>query len=174
MLYQWITEPKTDVEHWINKFYEHQVMGIYNKTYGVNKSDIAEGIRSHYRAGYCYAFAHMLKAVFNRGQVCWAAPTSHVCFLDEDNIAYDCEGRYSGEAYDMIPEKYCGNLLEGYKHIPGHDHFITKEEILEVISNYVQEMNYPISYYDDIAEMLPDEEEIEKRKKESKTDFFHS
>lgn len=172
MSYKWITNPKTDVEHWINKFFEHQVLGIYNETYGIDKSDIAEGIHSHYRSGYCYFFAHMLKAAFNRGQVCWAVPTSHVCFMDEDGIVYDCDGKYSGEAYDMIPEKYCGNILEGYKHLPGYNHFVTREEIIEVVSNYAKEMNYPDSYCNDIAEMLPDDEEIKKRIQESKTDFF--
>ena len=61
-------------------------------------------------------FAHMLKTVFERGEVCWAAPFSHFCFVDSDGKAYDGGGRYKGETLYMIPERYCDKFIDAYKH----------------------------------------------------------
>lgn len=55
-------------------------------------------------SGYCYYFACMLKAAFNRGEVCWAAPYGHIVWVDENDIPYDISGVNKSETDDYIPE----------------------------------------------------------------------
>ena len=102
-----------------------------------------EMIRSLFRAGYCYHFAHILLATFNRGKVVWAAPFGHICWQDEDGMIYDIEGEYEGEAFYMIPEEFTeskipGNMLD-FKHIPGKHYNIKKSEIIELCKSYCEE-----------------------------------
>lgn len=58
----WISNekgPLTDVEVFINEFMDR----------AAQTDDDREKIRSLFRAGYCYHFAHMLQATFERGHV---------------------------------------------------------------------------------------------------------
>lgn len=87
----------------------------------VKVEDSYETIRSTFRAGYCYYFAHMLKLAFDRGCVCWTAPFSHFVWVDEDGMPYDIEGVYSGEADYLIPEEYLEDTIWTFKHIPDDD-----------------------------------------------------
>ena len=119
---EWIKEPKTDVEFFINRFMCHNIgkSVLYSPDRFGSESfinnEVAERTRSHYRSGYCWHFAHLLKNVFNRGEV-WAAPFSHIVFVDTDNTPYDIEGIYNGDAFWFIPEKYLGKYNIGFKHI---------------------------------------------------------
>lgn len=132
----WISNekgPLTDVEAFINKFMDR----------AAQTDDDREKIRSLFRAGYCYHFAHMLQDTFERGRVVWAAPFGHICWQDENDICYDIEGRYCGEALYMIPEEFTeakipGNMLR-FKHIPGKCYDIKKSEIIELIKAYCKE-----------------------------------
>lgn len=68
-----------------------------------------EEIRKIFREVYSYYFAHILKLAFNRGEVCWAAPFSHIVWKDTNGIFYDIDGIYSGNAYYFIPDFFIEN-----------------------------------------------------------------
>lgn len=97
-----------------------------------------EAIRSTFRAGYCYYFAHMLKLAFDRGCVCWTAPFSHIVWVDTDGIPYDIEGVYAGEADYFIPEDYIQDSIWTFKHIPNSDGQIRDAD--EIISIFESDM----------------------------------
>lgn len=76
-----------------------------------------ESIRSTFRAGYCYYFAIMLRAAFQRGKICHAYPFSHIVWLDDNDIPYDVEGVYFGEAEKFVPIELLEDDIEGFKHV---------------------------------------------------------
>lgn len=111
-----------------------------------------EALRSTFRAGYCYYFAHMLKLAFNRGEVCWAAPFGHFVWVDDNGVPYDIEGVNFGEQIYNIPEHYqTEEMLKDFKHVPGNPGKGTKaEEIIGVIRKYEDDKGLPhadLSYY---------------------------
>jgi len=143
--FKWIPNPETDIEEWINDFFSSFVQNE-----GENE---AERLRHLYRAGYCWHFAHTLKTTFGREEVCWAAPFGHVCFVDEDGTPYDIEGKYTGEAYYMIPEKYLGDAhLDDFRHIKGKSYGAGKQELISIIKRYCIETGE--KYYPDIEKMF--------------------
>ena len=92
--------------------------------HGVPEVDLdvsAESIRSTFRAGYCFYFAHMLKQAFNRGCVCWCAPYSHIVWVDVSGIPYDIEGVCYSEAEYYIPLDYLGDTIDSFMHIPDRE-----------------------------------------------------
>lgn len=95
-----------------------------------------ETLRSQFRAGYCWHFAHMLKTTFGRGEVCWAAPFGHFVWMDNEEIPYDVEGFYDGEADEFIPEEFLGDALKDFKHVPGEVVVVTKEQMQEIKDRY--------------------------------------
>jgi len=100
-------------------------------------------ITSHFRSGYCWHFAHMLKDVFERGEVCWAAPFGHFVWVDEDNIPYDIEGEYFGEAFYFIPESYVVRYLPGFKHLDTTPAQIaTAEDLTSVMKRFCHDKKY--------------------------------
>lgn len=101
--------------------------------------DKCETIRYQFRAGYCYHFAHMLKATFKRGTVCWAAPFGHFVWKDEDNTPYDVEGIYQGECDVLIPEYYLGVAIQDFLHIPNLEFNATPNEIQEIMDKYEED-----------------------------------
>lgn len=101
-----------------------------------------EIIRSTFRAGYCWHFAHLLKTTFSRGEVCWAAPFGHFVWID-NNIPYDIEGIYFGEQLYFIPESYLGDTLKDFLHVPGMDNNTTVDEIMNIIHQYEDDNNLP-------------------------------
>lgn len=101
-----------------------------------------EIIRSTFRAGYCWHFAHMLKTTFNRGEVCWAAPFGHFVWVD-NNIPYDIEGVYVGESFYFIPESYLGDAITDFTQVLDISHNTTKEEIMNIIYRYESDNNLP-------------------------------
>lgn len=75
-----------------------------------------ESVRSTFRAGYCYYFAIMLRAAFQRGRVCHAHPFSHIVWVDDNGVPYDVEGVYFGEADRFVPIE-CLDDIESFKHV---------------------------------------------------------
>lgn len=137
----WIHDPKTDPERFIDQFMRRAVASD-------NYSDHScELFRMHFRAGYCWHFAHILKAVFNRGEVCWTAPFGHMVWRDEDGTPYDIEGVYDGEAMYLIPEKYVSEYLHEFKHIHGMDNTTnkpsTKQDLMHIVKKYCTETGQP-------------------------------
>lgn len=133
---------KTDIDIWIDEFFEtgrdallFMINDLALET--VEQQDIVYGLKAHFEAGYCWHFAHMLKTVFGRGEVCWAAPFSHFCFVDDDGQAYDGGGRYIGEALYMIPERYCDKFIDSYKHIKEKSSVeVSKKDVISIIKRY--------------------------------------
>lgn len=111
---------------------------LYHGAPEVELSDSAESIRSTFRAGYCYYFALMLKDAFNRGCICWAAPFSHMVWMDTNSIPYDVEGVYSGEAECFIPISYLDEELWSFKHVPNTEGQI--REAGDIINEYKQDL----------------------------------
>lgn len=69
-----------------------------------------------FMSGYCYYFAKMLEAAFNRGEVCWSAGRGHIVWVDEDDIAYDVGGVYYNFE-QLVPIEYLGDLINDFKHM---------------------------------------------------------
>lgn len=96
-----------------------------------------EILRSTFRAGYCYYFAHMLELAFNRGCVCWAAPFGHIVWVDTDGVPYDIEGVNFGEQEYHIPERYLGGHIRDFMRVPGSKPpGATEAEIKAIIEKY--------------------------------------
>ena len=107
---------------------------LYHGVPEIELKDSAESIRSTFRAGYCYYFALMLKDAFNRGCICWAAPFSHIVWMDINSIPYDVEGVYSGEAECFIPISYLDEELWSFKHVPNTGGSVRKAD--DIINEY--------------------------------------
>lgn len=100
----------------------------------------SEDLSSLFTAGYCYYFAHMLKIAFNRGEVCLCAPYSHFVWLDDtNNIAYDIQGVYDGEAEVFIPYTAMGDMVKDFTHVRSQYHNTTEFEIQKLINNHRKE-----------------------------------
>lgn len=104
--------------------------------------DAYEVIRGTFHAGYCWHFAHLLKATFSRGEVCWAAPFGHFVWVDDNGVPYDVEGLNMGEQDYNIPERYLGGLIKDFTRIPGEAcPCANKEQIIGVIRRYEDDNN---------------------------------
>lgn len=90
-----------------------------------------KSIQMLFRSGYCYYFAVMLQDAFPGGTICWAAPFGHIVY-QYDDIAYDIEGVYSGEADCFIPVDRLGNALDDFRHIPGKNYNATEQELAKI------------------------------------------
>lgn len=78
----------------------------------------------------------MLKAAFNRGEICWAAPFGHIVWVDENGIPYDISGVNESETDDYIPEYMMGNTILDFKHIAGKVHNTSDQEIAEMVLDW--------------------------------------
>ena len=112
---------------------------LYHGVPDIELEDSAESIRSTFRAGYCYYFAHMLKQAFNRGEVCWAAPIGHIVWVDVDGTPYDIEGINESDCEFYIPERYLEGHVDDFKHVRGKVFNATREQLDEVITKYKQD-----------------------------------
>lgn len=114
-----------------------EVISFINQFYARFHGD-PEHLRSLFRSGYCWHFAHMLCSTFMRGTVCWTAPFGHFVWCDIDGIPYDIEGVHIGETAYYIPESFIGPGLYDFLHIPGKDFNASKEQVMSVIEDYVR------------------------------------
>lgn len=103
-----------------------------------------EIIRSTFRAGYCYHFAVMLKAIFKRGVVCWVAPFGHFVWVDNNGVPYDIEGVNYGDQLYNIPEWYLGDMIKDFTHIPGEViPTVTDDDMVRIIRKYEDDRGLP-------------------------------
>ena len=114
-----------------------EVISFINQFYARFHGD-PEHLRSLFRSGYCWHFAHMLCSTFMRGTVCWTAPFGHFVWCDIDGIPYDIEGVHTGDTAYYIPEQHLGMRLYDFLHIPGKDFNASKEQVMEIIESYVR------------------------------------
>lgn len=116
-----------DVCNFIEQFLSHS-----------NSYEAEVVLKEQFNAGYCYYFAVILKAAFNRGEVCWCAPYGHICWVDDDGTPYDIYGICISEADYFIPVSYLGNCLNDFLHI-NKAHCTTEEEIQDIIQRYLND-----------------------------------
>lgn len=116
----------TDVELFINQFMAQCVVPEY--------------LRTQFRSGYCWHFAHILLDTFERGSVVWTAPFGHVCWEDTDGTVYDIEGEYHGEAYYFIPEDFIMKIspihMRTFRHLPNDKTITPKGELVRIMQEY--------------------------------------
>lgn len=90
-----------------------------------------------YVNGYCYYFAKILQAAFQRGDVVILAPYGHFMWRDCDGEMYDIRGKYDGSHhtdYEVeIEEKYLGDHLKNFLWREGYVCDTTKEDIDQLI-----------------------------------------
>lgn len=137
----WIPDPKNEVEEFIDRFMLHSAEKFTTNDKITDKQyDTMQLVRSHYKNGYCWHFAHMLKDTFERGEVCWAAPRPHTVWVDTDGTPYDIEGHfYDDSVAYFIPEKYLGKFKNCFKHISNEKdsaQIMYKKDIIRVMKKY--------------------------------------
>ena len=114
----------------------------------------------HFRGGYCWYFAHMLRLAFNRGTVCWACPCSHFVWMDEDNVCWDIQGRVCNDEYSFfIPESYLPeNILFTFQQTNYKEHDVEKhtlDQFMQIVDNYVKDNNLTFNR-EFVTEMIND------------------
>lgn len=101
-----------------------------------NSNEYPDIIEYYFRRGYCYYFAIMLQAAFNRGKVCWCCPLGHIVWVDDDGTPYDVEGINHSECEAYIPIEYIGDAINDFKHVEGIAYNISKKEIYDIYKKY--------------------------------------
>lgn len=106
----------------------------------------AEAIYKQFESGYCYYFAVMLQAAFNRGTVCWHRNYSHIVWKDYNEVAYDAGGVfYDYRKGDLLPvEESLGELLTDFKH-NGEEVKIENTEFVDWAKHYGMTPVYAIT-----------------------------
>lgn len=105
---------------------------MYSEANGIDSGNI----RDIFMAGYCYHFAHMLKAAFNRGEVYICAPYGHVVWRDVDNRYYDFDGEYVNHSATYIPVSDPESHWQDFARNGIESEGATEEDILELIIKY--------------------------------------
>ena len=126
MIQQRDTYQKSEVIYFIDKF-QSAAFGYGN--------DI-DAFLDVFSNGYCYYFAIMLKAAFNRGTVCIIAPCGHVVWVDTDGIAYDIYGEFPLDGESLIPEDAEDSHIIDFKHIYTEESGITDKELSDLVKKY--------------------------------------
>lgn len=88
--------------------------------------------------GYCYYFAVMLKAAFERGEVCLCYPYGHICWVDDDGVPYDIYGICISEADHFIPVKFLSKHLNNFKHNGDEIVNLSEEEKQDILKRYLE------------------------------------
>lgn len=111
-----------------------------------------------YTNGYCYYFAKILQAAFQRGDVVILAPHSHLVWRDVDGKLYDINGEVSERDYEefecQIEEEYLGDHLKNFLHRDGYTCNTTREDIKQLIQEAkARNKNKSGQYADKVAVM---------------------
>lgn len=93
-----------------------------------------QDVHNRFKNGYCYYFAKMLSTAFPGGYIAWAVPFGHLVYM-YNQVPYDIEGVYTGEATEFIPEIFLGEAINDFKH-NGHDFNATQAQLDKIIDNY--------------------------------------
>lgn len=91
-------EVQSFIGRWVKQFPEadKSILEFITTVYCHGGTGHSAGIiHDLFRAGFCYYFAKMLENAFPGGEVCWAAPYSHIVY-NYNGICYDIEGIYMG------------------------------------------------------------------------------
>lgn len=93
-----------------------------------------------FSSGYCFYFAVMLREAFQRGEVCWCAPYGHICWVDNNGLAYDIYGICDAPADYFIPVSYIKDGLADFKHVPGEAFDASEEYIQDAIQRFERDL----------------------------------
>lgn len=107
----------------------------------LNKHNLVGELETQFANGFCYHFALMLKGLFNRGEIVWAAPFGHIMWKDIDEVPYDIYGAYGSEYEYLIPIEYLGEDIKDFTHLSSDNkrNGASKERIQEIIDNYLRD-----------------------------------
>lgn len=126
-------ESKPEVLDFIKTFMQHSAKTTKEQ----------EVLRHTFRAGYCYYFAGILKSAFERGKICWAAPYSHIVWMDDNGCPYDIEGVCPCDTAYYIPVQYMGKYLQGFMNTKQNVPYIDWDNIIKIIRDYEKANNLP-------------------------------
>lgn len=104
---------------------------LFHGAIGITAEDAVESVRSLFETGYCYYMAKMLKDAFPGGQICLCYPYGHIVYAYE-GVAYDINGVSDAEYEMCIPLTALGVAVNDFRHIPGMEYNISKEELDEI------------------------------------------
>lgn len=93
-----------------------------------------QDVHNRFKNGYCYYFAKMLSTAFPGGYIAWAVPFGHLVYM-YNQVPYDIEGVYPGEATEFIPEIFLGDAINDFKH-NGHDFNANQAQLDKIIDHY--------------------------------------
>lgn len=96
-----------------------------------------QDVHNRFKNGYCYYFAKMIQTAFPGGYIAWAVPFGHLVYM-YNQIPYDIEGVYPGEATEFIPEEFLGNAINDFTH-NSHDFNASQAQLDKIIDHYRQE-----------------------------------
>lgn len=123
---------KNDIEKFIERF-----RGDNLDLPEEERNKIVEYTVHKYTNGYCYFFAKMLQAAFQRGDVVILAPHSHLVWRDVDGKLYDVTGEVSEKDYEdfecQIEEECLGDALKDFLCRENYYNNTTWDEIMQLI-----------------------------------------
>ena len=131
-----------EVDEWLREKHEEdnnseEVFNFINRF--IQKAEVCGieygPLRNLFMGEYCFYFASMLKAAFNRGEIYIAAPFGHVVWRDTDDRYYDINDEYIGVADTMIPvtDPFCA--IKDFKHLGKNDHLGASKKQIEFLIN---------------------------------------
>ena len=104
-----------------------------------------EIVRTLFRAGYCWYFAHMLQMAFRRGIVCFAYFEGHFVWLDGEDedadIAYDIDG-VNRDWEHLVPEELLKNGIRDFTHVPGEKSGMSEIDIHALFADILTQKKY--------------------------------
>lgn len=128
--YGYTNEPDINIIVFIRDFVFHSAM----------TEDEVENIHDLFSCGYCWYFAHLLQQAFPGGEVCYCYPYEHFVYVYE-GVPYDITGVSDREhVREFIPERFFGEALTEYKHLPGSNYEITASEMENILKRYHADM----------------------------------
>lgn len=134
------------------KYHKDIILDFISRfTYKIQIRDIntIDDFQNVFGAGYCWHFAHLLKNIFDGGEVCLAVPLYHFVWV-YDNIAYDIYGQCNSMLKLYIPESYLteGQLFEFKqinipfeKHMPVESTPLSKKDYIALVEKYCKDTN---------------------------------